>query len=115
MIITTPQGVRCAGHLRECDTGLACEKTVSKAKHLLRRRDAWAYDLGAVKQMREAGVSELIINEQDEGVVYRCTLETLLERGEHIDDGCGRQIALARRYWSHHAPGQLALALGVSL
>ena len=111
----TPFGLRVAGLLVEDGEGrVVFRRQVRTDRHLLRvPTEAWAFDRAVLDKAEAAGAT-LVEVVDEAGRVWRTPLVYLLERGESLDRGHGRQTYLALRLWSFlpadSAARQLALA-----
>lgn len=80
--------------------GACWVKTVRASVHMLKLpRPAWAVDLSDLQAAEQAGATELELREQERGVIYRVTLETLKTKGQVLDRGFGRQVFLPLGCW----------------
>jgi len=75
-------------------------RLVQGDRHMVRvPESAWAFDAEVLERVSAAGATEVEVIDQD-GRRWWTSLSYLLERGEPLDRGHGRQIALPLRLWS---------------
>jgi hypothetical protein len=73
---------------------------------------SWAFDVEVLEKVEAAGATEVEVVDEC-GREWRSPLAYILERGEPLDRGHGKQVALPLRLWSFlpadSAARQLAL------
>jgi hypothetical protein len=79
------------------------------SRHFLRVPPAIAFDVSAINRAREAGAMTVMVLDKESGKRYYSLITTIQEKGVELDRGCGRQVALAMRYWSNSPPAQPVL------
>jgi hypothetical protein len=104
------RGQRCAELLSDNDGGLWLVSNRDERKHLLRNRDAWAFDERFLTDARERGA--LGTEVRTSSLTYWARWSDWDSSGFRVPDfGYGLQRALGRQFWSK-APAGLSLSIG---
>jgi hypothetical protein len=74
-------------------------KKVRGSKHFLRKPPAIAFDIQSLEDAKDAGASTVRVLDEESGMTYQASIETIFTRGFPFDRGHGKQIGLAFRYW----------------
>jgi hypothetical protein len=74
-------------------------KKVHSVKHFLHKPPAIAFDVGSLEQAQKLGATQVKIIDLDSGIVYKVTIELILEKGFRFNRGYGNQIGLTLNYW----------------
>lgn len=80
-------------------TGTAWTKKVSGSRHKMRRPSGWALDVSDVLAATHCGADEVQLHDLETGITYSASIRSLLEQGQLIDYGFGRQILLPIDCW----------------
>lgn len=86
-------------------SGEFLRKSVSASRHFLRTPPAIAWDLTALDDARQRGVTRCEVRDRESGRVYTTSLDAFYAKGVPIDRGFGRQLALPLAYWRVSEPG----------
>jgi hypothetical protein len=75
-------------------------KKVKASKHLMRIYDAWGIDYQAFQEYLLPINAEIEITDIESGIIYYTTANVFNSMGFNKEYGDGRQIFLARKYFS---------------
>jgi hypothetical protein len=86
-------------------------KTLSGSRHFLRQPPGIAIDYQGLLDARDKhGATRVVVKDKETGKVYRIGITLMLEEGQLIDRGWGRQVVMEFERWEvQEAPHQLAL------
>lgn len=92
--------MKVAGALERRGKEVVFIKRVKSELHLLHLPEpSWAFDVAVLKKAEAAGATRVEVHDES-GCVWWCDLPYLLKRGELLDRGHGRQVALPLHLWS---------------
>lgn len=81
-------------------TGQVLRKTIHGKRHMLRRPPAIAIDLLALAEAEQAGCTDVVVVDLDDGdKTYRAKITHIRSRGFALDRGHGAQVALPLHGW----------------
>lgn len=86
--------------------GQVLRKAVDASRHFLRTPPAIAWDLTALEEARQHGVTQCEVRDRESSRVYTARLEEFFTKGFAMDRGFGRQLALPLAYWRASEPGE---------
>jgi hypothetical protein len=108
--------IYCNGKVIGEVTGEIFHKTVTRQKHLFRKFNGYAFNIGTLQQAEQAGAKFVEIRERDTCNTFKVSIETIYKLGisPPVND-YGPQLCLALRYWrcdGKSSNGQLSFLAG---
>ena len=82
-------------------------KTVYASRHFLRTPPAIALDIGSLDQAERGGAIGVHVLDLESGTIYKASIAHIRRVGFEIDQGFGRQIALALKGWTISRCGEI--------
>ncbi|MBI3942957.1 MAG: hypothetical protein HY326_08085 [Chloroflexi bacterium] len=95
-------GGRVAGEIR----GDVLHKRVYGSKHQLRRPPGWAVDVAILQEAERMGARVVQVWDIETDMLYTATVADFWQKGQAIDRGFGRQVALALDHFDTYKRGQ---------
>ena len=74
-------------------------KSIKGSKHILRRPRAIAFDLYSLDEAEGVGAVKVQVLDQENGTVYKSTIQHIREHGKEFNRGFGDQIFLVLEGW----------------
>ena len=79
-------------------------KTVDRRYHFQHNRNAIGWAVAVVDKLRKLGVQRLRVKDSYTGVIYTCSMKTLLDHASEERLDADAQLFLSLRYWSIKHP-----------
>ena len=76
-------------------------KMASISKHLLRKPEGWAVDLGDLNRAAALGARFVEIFDLENKITYKASMATMQAKGQKIDRAFGVQVVLPLKHWSN--------------
>jgi len=98
--VETAFGPKVAGVLVTEGGRTVFRRLVQRGPHLVRvPEESWSFDAAVLAKAQAAGAAEVQVIDEV-GCKWWTSLSYLMERGEPLDRGHGKQVALPLRFWS---------------